>query len=183
MVGPWFTTAWRLVSQSHGAVAQYSRPPLLPWFATPRRPFPLCHVLSRHPSRPIPRVPHLPILLGLLCAPSHTPFSVPFSSPFIPCLYPSGPPATLSRGPTGSSSLRGPFREPSTGRSLSAPVPFPCATSRHPSRPIPCVPRLPILLGLFCGPSHTPFSVPSPFPIIPCLYPTEPPATLWRGPT
>ena len=110
---------------------------------------------SRHPSRRIPRVPCLPILLGLSCGPSPTPFSVPSPSPFIACLYPTGPPATLWRGPTGSSSIRGPFRAPSTGRFLPAPVPFPCATSRHPSRPTPHVPRLPILLGLTCGPSHT----------------------------
>ena len=86
-------------------------------------PFPCA--TSRHPTRPVPRVPRLPILLGLLCGPSLTPFSVPSPSPFIPCLYPSGPPATLWRGPTGSSSIRGPFRAPSTGSSLPAPVPFP----------------------------------------------------------
>ena len=70
------------------------------------------------------------------------------------------------------------LRLPSFPGSQPCDVPFPCATSRHPSRPIPRAPRLPILLGLLCGPSHTPFSVPSPFPIIPCLYPTGPPATL-----
>ena len=138
---------------------------------------------SRHPSRPSPRVPCLPILLGLLCGPSPTPFSVPSPSPFILCLYPTGPPATLWRGPTGSSCIRGTFLAPSMGRSLPAPVPYPCAGSRHPSRPFPRVPRLPILQGLLCGPSHTPFPVPSPFPIIPCLYPSGPPAALWRGPT
>ena len=86
-------------------------------------PFPCA--TSNHPSRPVPRVPRLPILLGLWCSPSHMPFSVPSPSPFIPCLYHSGPPATLWRGPTGSSFIRGPFRAPSLGRSLPAPVPFP----------------------------------------------------------
>ena len=144
-------------------------------------PFPCA--TSPHPSRPITRVPRLPILLGLWCGPSPTPFSVPSLSPFIPYLYPTGPPATLWRGRTGSSSIRGPFHEPNTGCSLPASVPFPCATSRHPSWPLLHVLRLPIFLGLLCGPIHTPFSVPSPFPIIPCLYPTDPPANLWRGPT
>ena len=37
--------------------------------------------------------------------------------------------ATLWRGPTGSSSIRGPLRAPSMGRSLPAPVPFPCAAA------------------------------------------------------
>ena len=144
-------------------------------------PFPCA--TSRHPSWPIPRASGLPILLGLLCAPGHTLFSVPSPSPFLLCFYPTGPPATLWRGPTGSSSIRGPFRAPSTGCSLPAPVPVPCAMSRHPSRPPPRAPRLPILLWLLCGPSHTPFSVPSPFPIISCSYPNGPPATLRRGPT
>ena len=35
----------------------------------------------------------------------------------------------------------------------------------NPSRPTPRVPCFPVLLGMFCGPSRTPFSVPSPFPI------------------
>ena len=165
MVGPWYTTQWRLVSQSHGAVAWRFRSPIpshVPsLFATS------CH-------RPILSVPWFLYPPGLVRGPIPS---------LIPCLYPTGPPATLWRGPTGCSSIRGPFRAPSTGRSLPAPAPFPCAASRHPSRPISHTPHLPIHLGLFRGPSHTPFSVPSPFPIVPCLYPTGPPATLWRGPT
>ena len=51
------------------------------------------------------------------------------SCPCIPCLYPSGSPATPWRWPTGASSFLGPFRAPSTGRSLPAPVPFPCAAA------------------------------------------------------
>ena len=60
---------------------------------------------------------------------------------------------------------------------------YTCAMSRHPSRPIPRILCLPILLGLFCGASHTPFSVPSPSPFFPFLWPSWPPATLWRGHT
>ena len=48
--------------------------------------------------------------------------SRPLYRSLIPCLYPSGPPATIWRGPTGSSSIRGPFRAPCTGRSLPAPL-------------------------------------------------------------
>ena len=47
----------------------------------------------------------------------------------IPCLYPTGPPATLWRGPTGSSSIRGQFCAPSTGRSPPVPAPHSCAAS------------------------------------------------------
>ena len=59
MVGPWFTTPWRLVSQSHGAVARYFLPPLFPWFAGPRRPIPLCHIPS-----PITAYSPRPVLSG-----------------------------------------------------------------------------------------------------------------------
>ena len=165
MVGPWFTTPWQLVSQSHGAVAWRFRSPI---------PSHVPFLLATSHQRPLLSVPWVPYPTGLLCGPIPS---------LIPCLYPTGPPATLWRGPTGSSSIQGPFRAHSTGCSLPAPAPFPCAVSRHPSRPIPRAPRLPILLGLLRGPSHTPFSVPSPFPIIPCSYPTGPPATFWRGPT
>ena len=143
MVGPWFTTPWRLVSQSHGAVAQYSPPHLIPWLATPRHPFPPCHVpppISAYSPRPAPSN-----ILRLLCGRSPTPFSVPSPSPFIPCLYPTWPRATLWRGPTGSSSIRGPFRAPSTGRSLPAPVSF------HVQRPV-------THLGLFPASRAFPFS-------------------------
>ena len=59
MVGPWFPTPWRLVSQSQGSVAWclQSYFPYPAVFATPRCPFPLCHIwplavspyLSPHP--------------------------------------------------------------------------------------------------------------------------------------
>ena len=64
-----------------------------------------------------------------LCGPSHTPFPAPSPCPCIPCLYSGGSPATLWRWPTGASSFQRPFRAPSTGRSLPAPVPLPCAAA------------------------------------------------------
>ena len=153
MVDPWFTTPWQLVSQSHGAVAWRVPSPF-----QSHVPFP--YATFRH--RPIPSIPWTPYPTGLLCSPSHTPLSVPSPFPIIPCLYRTERPATLWRGPTGSSSIRGPFCAPSTGRSLPSPAPFPCAASSA---------YAPVLL---CGP------IPS---LIPCLYPAGPPATLWRGPS
>ena len=116
MVGPWFTTPWQLVSQSHGAVAWRFPPP-----CPSHVPFPFAS--SRH--RPVPSVPCTPYPLGPLCGPSHTPFPAPSPCPCIPCLYPTRSPATLWRWPTRPSAIQGPFRAPSTGRSLPAPVPFP----------------------------------------------------------
>ena len=213
MVGPWFTTPRRLVSQCHEAVAWRFWPP-----CPPHVPFPF--VSSWH--WPVPSVPWTPYPFGLLCGPSHTPFPAPSPCPCIPCLYPTGSPATLWRWPTGASSIRGPFRAPSTGRSLPAPVPFSCAAALAYSPGLSCglIPSLiPCLYptgppatpwrgptgsssirGPFCAPS-TGRSLPSPFPraaapayspglscgpipsLFPCLYPTGPPATLWRGPT
>ena len=46
------------------------------------------------------------------------------------------------------------LRLPSVPGSQPCVLPFPCATSRHLSRPIPRVWRLSILLGLLCVPSH-----------------------------
>ena len=116
-------------------------------------------VTSRHASRPIPRVPGLPILPGLLCGPSHTPFSVPSPFPIIPCLYPTGPPATLWRGPTGSSSIQGPFRAPSMGRSLPASF---CLGGFFLSGPVG---------------GSTSWACPR-FPRYPCLFPTCSPAVV-----
>ena len=120
LVGPWFTTPWRLVSQSNGAVAWRFWPP-----CPSHVPFPVAS--SRH--RPVPSVPWTPYPFGPLCGPSHTPFPALSPCPCIPCLYPTGSPATLWHWPTGASSFQGPFRAPSTGRSLPAPVPFPCAAA------------------------------------------------------
>ena len=124
MVGPWFTTPWRLVSQSHGAVAWRFRPP-----CPSHVPFPFAS--SRH--RPVLSVPWTPYPVRPLCGPSHTPFRAPSPCPFIPCLYPTWSPATLWRWPTGASSFRGPLRALSTGRSLPAPGLIPWAVLRpHP---------------------------------------------------
>ena len=87
-------------------------------------PFPFASSLNW----PVCSVPWTPYTVRL-SGPSHTPFPAPSPSPIIPCLYPTGSPATLWRGPTGSSCIRGPLRAPSTGRSLPAPVPFPCAAA------------------------------------------------------
>ena len=72
MVGPWFTTPWRLVSQSHGAVAWRFRPPCPPMSLSslPHHgtgPFPATHgfptpsgrcvALATRPSLPCPLVP------------------------------------------------------------------------------------------------------------------------------
>ena len=98
---------------------------------------------------PVPRPwPNPP---GCLAAPSH-----PSSRVYTP----PGRQQPRGGGPTGSSSFRGPFRAPSTGRSLPAPFPHAAAPAYSP--------------GLSCGP------IPSLFP---CLYPNGPPATLSRGPT
>ena len=124
---------------------------------------PMSHSPLLHPlNRPVPSVPWTPYPFGPLCGPSHTPFPALSSCPSIPCLYPTRSPATLWRWPTGASSFQAPFRAPSTGRSLPAPVPFACAAALASSP------------GLSCGP------IPS---LIPCLYPIGPPATPWRGPT
>ena len=73
-------------------------------------PFPWCHCVARATNYSYPRAP---------------------ISALIPCLYPTGPPATPWRGPTGSSSIRGPFRAPRTGRSY--PLPFLRALGPFPS--------------------------------------------------
>ena len=114
MVGPWFTTPWQLVSQPHVAVV---------W----RFCYPIpCHVPFHYAASchwPNPCVPWFFDPTGLLCGPCHTPILAPGPIPYlIPCLYPTGPPATQCRGPTGSSSIRGPFHAPCSGRSY--PIPF-----------------------------------------------------------
>ena len=87
MVDPWFTTPWRLVSQSHGAVAWRFRPPI-----PTHVPFPFA--TSRH--RPDPRVPWFPAPMGPLCGPCHTPVLAPCPDPiphppFIPHRAASSP--------------------------------------------------------------------------------------------
>ena len=65
--------------------------------------------------------------------------------------------------PTGL--LFGVFCPPSLPGTQPRDVSFPFATPRHPTRPIPGVPRFPVILKLLCGPCHTLFLVLSPFPI------------------
>ena len=65
-----------------------------------------------------------PVSLGPSCDPSHTPSSAPSPYPSIPCFYPTGPPATLWRGPSGSASCLGAARVTRTVRSLPVPLRF-----------------------------------------------------------
>ena len=124
---------------------------------------PMSHSPLPHPGTgPFPASRGLPTPSGRCVALATCPSPPRSPCPFIPCFYPTGSPGTLWRGPAGASSFRGPLRALSTGRSLPAPVPFPCAAAPASSP------------GLSCGP------IPS---LILCLYPTGPPATLWCGPT
>ena len=133
-----------------------------------------CSPLPHPVTGPIPASSGFPFLRGCCAAPFH-----PSS-----CVYtPTGRQQPCGAGFLDPHPSEDRFGAPSTGLSLLAPAPFPCAASRHPPRPFPRVPRPPGLLGPSCGPSHTPFSAPSPLPSIPCFYPTGPPASLWRGPT
>ena len=158
MVGPWFTTPWRLIPNPTGLLLGIlclpSSPGLQPRY------IPFACATSSHPSQPVPRVPCLPIPPGLLCGPTHTPLSVPYPFRIIPCLYHTGLLAALWRGPTGSSCIRGLFRAPSTGRSLPAPF---------------------CLGGFFLsGPVGGSTSWPRPrFPQHPCLVPTWSPAVVF----
>ena len=93
MVGPWFTTPWQLVSQSHGAVAWRFRPPF-----QSHVPFPFA--TYRH--RPNPRFPWFSDALGPLCGPCHTPVLAPCPHPtphpvFIPHRACSNPVARAHR--------------------------------------------------------------------------------------
>ena len=89
-------------------------------FATPRCPIFLCLIPS--PARS--RRPAVSLSPGGFGAALATLFSRsrPLIPSLIPCLYPTRPPATPWRGPTGSSSIRGPFRAPCTGRSDPIPL-------------------------------------------------------------
>ena len=109
MAGPWFTTPWRLVSQSHAAVAWRFWPPI-----PSHVPFPFA--TSHH--LPNLRVPWFPDPVGPLCGPCHTPVLAPraHSIPhpvFIPHRATSNPLARahriLIRPGTVSCSLHGSF--------------------------------------------------------------------------
>ena len=95
------TGPWRLVSHSHG--------PLLGAFS------PIYPVLLHSQPRDVP-----------LSFATYGLWPSPHSSPLIPFFYPTRPPATQWRGPTGSSSVRGPFRSFCTGCSYPAPLCLGC---------------------------------------------------------
>ena len=144
MVGPWFTTPWRLVSQSHGAVAWCFRSPFPSHVRFP-------YAASRH--WPIIMSPGLPTPPGCCAAPSH-----PSSRVYTPVgrQQPCGA-SPLDPHPSGDRFVRlasvAPFPPPPL-----SPVPRPRSIPRFPRRPSP--------LGPSYGSSHTPFSVLSPFPCI-----------------
>ena len=134
MVGPWFTIPWRLVSQSHGAVAWRFQPP-----CPSHVPFPFAS--SRH--RPVPSVPWTPYPVGPLCGSSHTPSPprplVPSSRVYTPpgCLQPcgAGRPEPL---PSGDRFVRlarvAPFPSPSLSP-VPRPRPNPLGCRAVPSHP------------------------------------------------
>ena len=166
MVGPWFTPAWRRVSQSHRAVAWRF------WSPIPCHvPFP--YATSCH--RPNPCVKLFPDPTGQFCGLCHTPILAPGPIPsLILCLYPTGPPATQWRGPTGTSSIWEPFRAPCTGRSY--PIPFSRALGVFssacscPGHLATCLKSCPIGLPVYwhertaspggCGPPGRPLHIP-----------------------
>ena len=79
-----------------------------------------------------------------------------FFPTLIPCLYPTGLPATPRRRPTGSSSIRGPFCDPDTSHShLFAVLPWHCCLGFWPT----CASR-PLAPVLSCAPSLIPFFYP-----------------------
>ena len=138
-------------------------PPSFPSSQPRNVPFPFA--TSRHPARPIPRVPCFPVLLGLLCGPCHTLCLVPSPFPIPhPVCIPHRPPETEWGDPTGSFSIRGPFGAPCTGCSYPAPL---CLGGLIPT-----------------GPGGGPFYWPRPpFPSrYLCLYPTGPPASFVFSP-
>ena len=135
MVGPWFTTPWRLVSQSHGAFAWRFRSP-----CPSHVPFPFAS--SR--DRPVPSVPWTPSPVGPLWGPSHTPFS---PRPLVPSSRVYTPPGRqqpcgagpLDPLPSGDRFVRlaqvAPFPPPSLSP-VPRPRPIPlgcCAAPSHPS--------------------------------------------------
>ena len=134
MVGPWFSTPWRLVSQSHGAVAWRFRP------ACPSHvPFPFAS--SRH--RPAPSVPWTPYPVGPLCGSSHTPFPDP--SPL--SLHPVFIPHRVACLPCGAGPLE-PLPSGDRFVRLARVTPFPPPSLSPVPRPRPNP------LGCRAAPSH-----------------------------
>ena len=93
MVGPWFTTPWQLVPQSHRAVAWRFRTPVPSDVPSP-------FATSRH--RPNPRVRWFLASIRPLCGPCHSPVLAPCPHPipfpvFIPHRAASNPVARAHR--------------------------------------------------------------------------------------
>ena len=126
---------------------------------------PISPVALRSRTRDVP----FPFATSCHWPSSHTP-------PFIACLYPTGPPATPWRGPTGSSSIRGPFRASCTVRSYPGPL---CLGCWFPLGLFGDFVRS--LAPFFLAPSPFPIPFPAPIPhraaCIPCVYP----ATCYPG--
>ena len=132
MVGPWFTTPWRLVSQSHGAVAWRFRPP-----CSSHVPFPFAS--SRH--RPVPSIPWTPYPFGPLSSPSHT----PSPRPLVPASGVFTPPGRLL--PCGAGPL-GPLPSRDRFVRLARVAPFPPPFLSPVPQPWPNPP------GCLAAPSH-----------------------------
>ena len=200
MVGPWFTTPWRLVSQSHGAVAWRFRSPC---------PSHVPFASSRH--RPVPSVPWTPYPLGPVCGPSHTPFPAP---PLVPSSHVYNPPGRqqpcgagpLDPLPPGDRFVRlaqvAPFPPPSL-----SPVPRPrpnplgcCAAPSHPSSrvytppgrqqpcgagpldPHPSGDRFVRLARVAPFPTFSPVPRPRPNPLGCCAAPSHPSSRVYTRP-
>ena len=133
MVGPWFTTPWRLVSQSHGPVAWRFRSPC-PLHV------PIPFASSRH--RPIPSVPWTPYPVGPLCGPSHTPFPPRPLVPSSRVYTPPGRQQPCGAGPLDPLASRDRF----VRLARVAPFPAPSLSPVPQPRPNP--------LGCDAAPSH-----------------------------
>ena len=84
---------------------------------------PLQHPFTHHGLLLASRA--FPFAWGRCAAPATlSSLSRPLFPSLIPCLYPTGPPATLWRWPTGSSSIQGPFLAPLHGSLPSRPLVF-----------------------------------------------------------
>ena len=108
--------SWPMIHDSMATVFPFPRGCCLALMASHPIPFsvPLRHIPSAAQSpRRVVSQSHGAVVWPV---PHPCPSPVTPSHP-IPCLYPTGPPATPWRGPTGSSSIRGPFRARCTGRS------------------------------------------------------------------
>ena len=160
IVGPRFTTAWRLVSQSHGAVAWRF------WSPFPSHvPFP--YATSCH--RPILSVPWTPCPTLLLRGPIPS---------LIPCLYPTGRQQPWGAGPLDP--------HPSGDRFVRlarvAPFPPPPLSLCRVLGLFPASHTVSVPWGRRVALATRPFLSP-PFSLHPVFLYTGPPATLWRGPT